>query len=211
MITKHESQNGWRWVGVIVIVQILWLLWYFDHGPYYALSESSCCGKAAPQAAAPIKEQTEPVVQAPVPQELPVPAPSVPVPVPAVTQSPSDAANKSETATAPVCSGDMHLAVSFDVGSATLNESGSQQLDQIAACITSKTEVAGYTDNTGTEEVNNALSKARADAVVAYLTEKNPRLKDLVYASAHGSDHPIANNTTRQGRAKNRRIEFIQH
>jgi outer membrane protein OmpA-like peptidoglycan-associated protein len=69
-------------------------------------------------------------------------------------------------------------------------------------------EVSGHTDSTGDESHNLVLSKQRAQAVVDYL-RKNGVTNIRFITAGYGSSKQVAENTTRSGRQKNRRIEFI--
>lgn len=101
--------------------------------------------------------------------------------------------------------------IEFESGKATLTASGRAILDEMAAALQKvkgkKVEVIGHTDNIGLRDSNLALSQARAEAVRTYLTGKgiNP---DMVMVSGQGPDRPVAENTSAEGRARNRRIEF---
>ena len=68
-------------------------------------------------------------------------------------------------------------------------------------------EIGGNTDNTGKPDANMKLSQKRADAVKAYLIKKKVDESRLT-AVGFGQDQPIADNATKEGRAKNRRVEF---
>ena len=68
-------------------------------------------------------------------------------------------------------------------------------------------EIAGYTDNTGDEALNVALSQRRADAVREALI-KFGAAPDTLVAKGYGSADPIASNDTPEGRKRNRRIEY---
>jgi outer membrane protein OmpA-like peptidoglycan-associated protein len=70
-------------------------------------------------------------------------------------------------------------------------------------------EIQGHTDNTGSRGTNTRLSQARADAVKAWLVKKGIAA-DRMTTRGYGPDKPIADNTTREGRQKNRRIEFFR-
>jgi outer membrane protein OmpA-like peptidoglycan-associated protein len=72
-----------------------------------------------------------------------------------------------------------------------------------------KVEIYGYTDNFGNEKTNMKLSQDRADAVKAWLV-KNGINAERIKAIGLGSSNPIASNTTKEGRAKNHRIEFVR-
>ena len=70
-------------------------------------------------------------------------------------------------------------------------------------------EIQGHTDNVGSEEVNLALGKKRAEAVMMYLykTYHIPLYRMSVVSL--GSSVPVADNSTREGRAQNRRVEIL--
>ncbi len=70
-------------------------------------------------------------------------------------------------------------------------------------------EIRGYTDNTGSRKTNIRLSQARADAVKNWLVARGIS-SDRVTTKGYGPDDPIAPNTTKEGRQKNRRIEFFR-
>lgn len=101
--------------------------------------------------------------------------------------------------------------IEFDSGKATLTPSGQGILDDMAAALQKvkgkKVEVIGHTDNVGLRDSNLALSQARAEAVRTYLAGKGIS-QDMVMVSGQGPDRPVAENTTAEGRSRNRRIEF---
>ncbi|WP_343730643.1 OmpA family protein [Duganella sp.] len=101
--------------------------------------------------------------------------------------------------------------IEFDSGKATLTASGQAILDEMAAALQKvkgkKVEVIGHTDNIGLRDSNLALSQARAEAVRTYLSGKGVK-PEMVMVSGQGPDRPVAENTTAEGRARNRRIEF---
>jgi OOP family OmpA-OmpF porin len=70
-----------------------------------------------------------------------------------------------------------------------------------------KVEVQGYTDSIGSEEYNLGLSQRRAEAVEKYLEAKGVD-PDAISAKGYGEANPVAPNDTKEGRAKNRRVEF---
>ena len=71
-----------------------------------------------------------------------------------------------------------------------------------------KIEIQGHTDNIGAAKLNEALSANRAYTVKSYLEEKGVDGKNIT-AKGYGPNKPIADNTTEDGRAKNRRTEFL--
>ena len=68
-------------------------------------------------------------------------------------------------------------------------------------------EVAGHTDNTGSDAYNQTLSEKRASTVAQYLTSKGIRGDRIITVGA-GETHPIASNDTPEGRQANRRVEL---
>jgi OmpA-OmpF porin, OOP family len=100
--------------------------------------------------------------------------------------------------------------VYFDTGLATLKPSSYKALNDLAEVMLLKTtlviEIAGHTDNTGTSDINKKLSQDRADAVRNYLIKKGIAANRLT-AKGYGDTEPIADNTTDEGKAKNRRTE----
>ena len=98
--------------------------------------------------------------------------------------------------------------MSFDTGSARLRPQSQAQLDNIAvvlkSCPAVHLDIAGYTDNIGPAEANLRLSQNRARAVVAQLAAKGVSPERLS-AEGYGEEDAIADNSTQQGRAQNRR------
>jgi len=99
----------------------------------------------------------------------------------------------------------------FDTGSATLQPASDDQLRNIAAIMKAypnvKLKIGGYTDNTGDAAANLKLSQSRADNVRAALIQLGVA-PDRLEAQGYGEEHPVADNTTDEGRQKNRRISM---
>lgn len=108
---------------------------------------------------------------------------------------------------APDCSKAMQLQVQFATGSAQLTAASTRYLDDVVSCISSPMLVGGHTDNRGSDATNARLSAARAEAVKAYLVSKGVKA-ELLSAEGFGASKPIADNSSADGRAKNRRIEL---
>ncbi len=86
-------------------------------------------------------------------------------------------------------------------------------LDQVARVLREHPEiervrVEGHTDDRGKAEANRALSQARAEAVRDYLVKQGVEGGRLE-AKGFGPDRPVTSNKTAQGRATNRRVEFV--
>jgi outer membrane protein OmpA-like peptidoglycan-associated protein len=102
--------------------------------------------------------------------------------------------------------------VQFAVGAATLNADGREALARFAGIVgvypSLRFRIEGHTDSTGSYETNQALSLARATSVRDYLTAQGVDASSIEVTGL-GSDQPIADNATREGRARNRRVEII--
>jgi outer membrane protein OmpA-like peptidoglycan-associated protein len=104
-------------------------------------------------------------------------------------------------------------AVNFKTGSAVLSPESKTTLDDIASkAMNAKgyvLEVSGFADSRGSVNLNRALSQRRADAVIRYLVENhNIPLRRIVTPYGYGEMNPVADNTSKEGRAQNRRVEI---
>jgi outer membrane protein OmpA-like peptidoglycan-associated protein len=109
--------------------------------------------------------------------------------------------------------GHVALYVNFDFNKATLRPDAKPVIDQVAALLKNdaalKLEVDGYTDNVGADDYNVKLSRARAAAVVAALKTEGADVSRLS-SNGFGPANPIADQSTAEGRAKNRRVELVK-
>jgi outer membrane protein OmpA-like peptidoglycan-associated protein len=101
--------------------------------------------------------------------------------------------------------------LTFKSGSAVIAPSSYASLDRVWESLVDwpevNIEIQGYTDNRGSYESNRILSQKRADAVVQYLVDKGTSSFRL-NAVGYGPENPIADNTSAEGRATNRRVEM---
>jgi outer membrane protein OmpA-like peptidoglycan-associated protein len=105
-------------------------------------------------------------------------------------------------------------AAKFAFDSAALSPEAKSILDAFVQKLVSENrgvyiEIRGYTDNTGPDEVNQALSEKRAEAVEMYLYKQYHIPLYRMSAVGLGPSDPIADNGTREGRAQNRRVEIL--
>jgi outer membrane protein OmpA-like peptidoglycan-associated protein len=100
--------------------------------------------------------------------------------------------------------------VFFDTGLSTLKPTSYKALNNLYEAMKLKPkliiEIGGHTDNTGTSEINQKLSQDRANAVRNYLIKKGIA-PNRVSAKGYGDTQPVADNTSEEGKQKNRRTE----
>jgi outer membrane protein OmpA-like peptidoglycan-associated protein len=99
--------------------------------------------------------------------------------------------------------------LSFDINSTTLRPESLEQVNNIAAILkaypNTHVKIGGYTDNTGDPNANMQLSQQRADSVMQQLIALGIA-PDRLTAQGFGEQYPIADNSTPEGRARNRRF-----
>lgn len=139
----------------------------------------------------------------------PAPEPAKPAPAPAPAPKPEP---KAEPKPKPVAEKVTFAAdVNFDFDKATIKPAGKSKLDDLASKVkTINLEVViaiGHADEIGTDEYNQKLSVRRAESVKAYLVSKGIEA-NRIYTEGKGKKQPIASNKTKEGRAKNRRVEI---
>ncbi len=99
----------------------------------------------------------------------------------------------------------------FDTGKATLKPESDAQLKTVSEILKAypnvNIKVGGYTDNVGDKAANLALSGARAASVMGELVKLGVD-KARMTSEGYGDQHPVADNSTEEGRAKNRRVSM---
>ena len=101
--------------------------------------------------------------------------------------------------------------IHFDYNKATIKQDSYKLLvnlvDIINKCPDTIVTIEGHTDSDGSAKYNKLLSQKRANAIKAYL-ENRGVAKERLRAVGYGESKPVASNATREGKQKNRRIEF---
>ena len=102
-------------------------------------------------------------------------------------------------------------SVQFGFDKDDLTKNAKEALDQLASNVPNTkgyiVVVEGATDSTGDAEYNYSLSQRRADAVIQYLASQHSVPAYKIYLIGLGKDKPVESNQTREGRAKNRRVD----
>ncbi len=120
---------------------------------------------------------------------------------------------KREAAAAPVVAEKRRITlnVQFDTNKSTIRNNSYKDIDDLAEVLKKqpdlKVVIEGHTDNVGKAAYNKKLSERRAEAVRKYLIDKSGIAASRIKAEGYGPDKPIADNKTKQGRQKNRRVE----
>jgi OOP family OmpA-OmpF porin len=158
-----------------------------------ATAVADCDGALKPVAA--------PAAAPPPPAPRAAPAMPAPAPAPAPVAAPQPTSEKVTFA----------ADAFFDFDKATLKPEARAKLDDLVdktKGIALEVVIAvGHTDSIGSNAYNTRLSTARANAVKDYLVSKGVE-KNRVYTEGKGESQPVADNRTREGRAKNRRVEI---
>lgn len=100
--------------------------------------------------------------------------------------------------------------LSFDVGSAALRPSLRPVLEQFAQGLDASmlVRIVGHTDSTGSDAINEPLSRQRAETVRNFLADRGVAAQ-RISTDGRGAREPVADNTSEAGRAKNRRVEIF--
>ena len=140
-------------------------------------------------------------------QEPPKPAPA-PAPAPAPKPEPKPEPPKPKPVAEKVT---FAADVLFDFDKSVVKPEGKAKLDDLANKVKGiNLEVViaiGHADSIGSDAYNQKLSVRRAESVKAYLVSKGIE-PNRIYTEGKGEKQPVADNKTREGRAKNRRVEI---
>ncbi len=102
--------------------------------------------------------------------------------------------------------------VPFNENKSNISPEAAKVLDQVGRTLKEnpniRIEIAGHTDSTGSDKADMAISLKRAESVKKYLIDKFNISADRLVVKGYGKTKPIADNSTKEGRAKNRRVEF---
>ena len=138
---------------------------------------------------------------------------AAPAPAPAPVAAPAPAPKAAPAPAPVVAAAKVTYAADafFDFDKSVLKPEGKAKLDDLVAKVKGiNLEViiaVGHTDSVGSDAYNQKLSVKRSEAVKAYLVSKGIE-KNRVYTEGKGEKQPIADNKTKDGRAKNRRVEI---
>ncbi len=104
----------------------------------------------------------------------------------------------------------MEIKIEFDFDSAEIRPQYTAALGDVAAFMgkysSAVATIEGHTDSTGPEEYNQGLSERRANAIAAYLTDNKGVSANRLKTVGYGESRPVADNATREGRQRNRRV-----
>ena len=143
------------------------------------------------------------------PMAAPAPAPMAapPAPAPAAPAAPAPKPAPKPVKEKVTMAADTH----FDFDKSVLKPEGKSKLDDLVGklkAVNLEVVIAiGHTDSIGSKSYNQKLSLRRASAVKAYLVSKGIEA-NRIYTEGKGEAQPVADNATKEGRAKNRRVEI---
>lgn len=129
-------------------------------------------------------------------------------PPPPVVEAPKP---KPTAAAEKFCSKPAIINIQFDTDKSTIKTQYDAELKAVSDFLKefpkAKGEISGHTDNVASKAYNEKLSQSRADSVKKYIVEKHGIAADRITTKGYGFSKPIASNKTKEGKAKNRRIE----
>ena len=185
-------------------------IWKNSQGLVWKNSQGLCWRSGYTTPAEATEECDPDLVKKPAP--APVPAPAA-APAPAPAAAPAPAPRPAAPAAAAPVTEKVTLAadVLFDFDKSIVKPEGKSKLDDLVAklkAVNLEVVIAiGHTDSIGSDAYNQKLSVRRAEAVKGYLVSKGIPA-NRVYTEGKGEKQPVASNKTKDGRAKNRRVEI---
>ncbi|HZO03229.1 MAG TPA: OmpA family protein [Burkholderiales bacterium] len=179
------------------MIKKVWLL-------LIALAFAAGCATEPPK---PEPKPAPPPAPKPAPPPEPKPAPPAPAPAPAPEKPKPEPEKPKPVAEKVTFAAD----VLFDFDKAVIKPEGKSKLDDIsnkARGVNLEVVIAiGHADSVGSDAYNQRLSVRRSESVKAYMVSKGIE-PNRVYTEGKGEKQPVADNKTRDGRAKNRRVEI---
>ena len=177
-----------------------------------ATASTGCDGAIAPAPAMAPKAAMAPAPAPVAPRAVEAPAAPAPAPAPVAAPAPAPVASAPAPVAPPAAVKVTYAADAFfDTGKSVVKADGKAKLDDLAGKVKDiNLEViiaVGHTDSVGADAANQKLSVSRAEAVKAYLVSKGIE-KNRVYTEGKGSKQPVADNKTKEGKTKNRRVEI---
>jgi OOP family OmpA-OmpF porin len=152
------------------------------------------------------KPPAPPTPPPPTPPPSPPPPPTPPPPTPPPPPPPPPPAPP-KPAEPPVLD-----TIYFDPAKTNINPTAAKALDRNGMILKEnpqlKVEIGGHTDASGNEKANQAISEKRAQSAMKYLQDKFNIPENRLTVKGYGATKPIADNSTQEGRSKNRRVEF---
>jgi outer membrane protein OmpA-like peptidoglycan-associated protein len=148
-----------------------------------------------------------PCEKPPAPPAPPAPPPPPPPPTPA-PPAPPPPAPPPPAPKAPPEFGPIY----FEPSKTNITPAAAKELDRNGMILKEnpdiQVEIGGHTDSTGSEKANQKISEKRAQSAKKYIQDKFSISGNRMVVKGYGSKKPIADNKTKEGRAKNRRVEF---
>lgn len=195
-VAAASAGKRWLWPVIIIIAIILACLWFFNRSKA-PVPEAVQTPVTAPATTPPGQTQ----LKLPDGTELNVPESGIESQLVAFIQDSSKPVDKTTWFN--------FDRLVFDTGKTTLQDSSQEQLNNVAAILKAypnvHAKIGGYTDNTGNAAANLKLSAARAKSVMDALVAAGVD-KSRLESEGYGDQHPVADNSTEDGRAQNRRI-----
>ncbi|MFB3885476.1 MAG: OmpA family protein [Thermodesulfobacteriota bacterium] len=172
-----------------------------------ALKLTPCEKPPAPPAPPPPSPPAPKPVPPPAPKPEPSPPPPPPPPPPPAPPKPVPPPAPPKPVAPPVFD-----TIYFDPNKTNINPTAAKALDRNGAILKEnpqiKVEIGGHTDLSGSEKANQKISEKRALSVKKYLQDKFNIPDNRMTIKSYGATKPIADNRTKEGRSKNRRVEF---